>query len=671
MSFTQEQKKIWAQVKHGKWFKNKSKLELELAHKAQSPKAQIGNKYSPFVMDIIALGDKHILSSDKKPTNLTEEEIKLLKESKDKNKIHVYFADEWFTFFNLLANVVLKHRPYLVNVDMEDKDCELFHILLKMCSLEQNYTDLTIEFKLKKYNLYMNRKNHTYLPLIISIPPTPPGKSTPNYIVHIKSSIEPKIKGESLLHLFPGSKETGVDSSVLIDLLNTLPTTDKIEISKNLKGWVKTNPDHTLSVMLLKSGKIPYYSSFCICKKCKYLVSDSEIDKFLESPLLMASLRRKDDSNIILKQKPANKILDIAKNFLYIACPSPSCSEYISASSIIPKYLGVFKDVKVKEFIYKIFVNLAEKCLLSQFPELSCCVCLTDKLTFDSMFQNQECKHLPCICLECNDAKINKGLPQKGQFYVNSDYQCLACTAFEPTGNPSIDTFNKNGGVQQGYVGRFCMECVKPFQQKPETCGVEQGNTDIPEYCIDCIIRLAEYNKKIRLTVTCPNLKCNTPISRYDGCDVVECPQCNTQFCYGCEYIFVEPPTFEWNWTCSCIIDHYYYYSGPKQYNDKSHSVCEDRYIEYQSRRGISIPRLQLRLLPQEPELPVPELVIPVPEVVLPVPEAEIEHTNINIFNISVANPLLQERVNDEDDIQRQILLSMQYEDESDFINLL
>lgn len=117
-------------------------------------------------------------------------------------------------------------------------------------------------------------------------------------------------------------------------------------------------------------------------------------------------------------------------------------------------------------------------------------------------------------------------------------------------------------------MGRFCFGCIKPFQQQPETCGVEAGNTDISEYCIDCTIHLAEYNKKIRLSILCPNPMCKESIERYDGCDVIKCNKCETSFCYGCEYIFITPPNFNWDWICSCLIHHTY----PRQYNDKSQS---------------------------------------------------------------------------------------------------
>ena len=518
----------------------------------------------------------------------------------------------------------------------------------------------------------------TFKVCVVVIPETPPGKSVSNCEEHIKSKLEPTISGKNLIHLFPGEDETKIPSLFLIRLLNNLTNEDRIDISKNLHGWIINNPDRELVKILNASSptpvKIPYYKSICVCKNCKFTVSDSGIDEFLEKEQISSFRNKKNE--FLLKTKPAGELLNMAKKFLYIQCHA--CSGQIAISSIIPKYLDMSKDEKTDEsykiaekaklYLYKIIRELTQKTLDKQFPDLSCCVCLSDNLRYEDMFQDDMCKHAPCICRQCNDAKLYNGRLQRGNFYVNSNYQCLSCTRFQITGNLYIDEFNKTGGVQPGYVGRFCFECIKPFQEKPETCGVEQGNTDISEYCIDCTILLAEYNKKIRLTVICPNTSCNTPISRYDGCDVVECLNCHIQFCYGCEYIFLEPPTFEWNWTCSCLIHNY---SRPKQYNDKSQSTCEDRYIEYQEHRGIIIPPQLLVPEPVIPQLPVQEPVIPqlpVPVIAqLPVPEPVREHINININiynNIIIGNPPLQERILDEEDIQRQIQLAMDMDDD-------
>ena len=714
MSFRQgpsNQNRIWAMIKH------RNKFEDQLTK--QTVKAKLGPElssepipitiYSTFISAIRALGKNIILSSDKKPIAFTEEEKDILKLSKDNNGTVIYFVDEWFNFFTLLARIVLEEKTRIPTSDithithLSNKDSLLFNILEKMSSLNYVYDEQTIEHTLRRYKTYLGK--HTYLPHIISIPATPPGKSIPNYMEHIKDKLVVNMTGKKLIHLFPGESESKIPSSIIIHELNKLTKKDRLDISTDLKGWLKQNPGSRLSIMFnpevapgtpqIPLVKIPYYKSFCICKNCKYTVSDSGIDTYLESQNHIASFRiiNKQSTNGLLRTKPQGSLLYIAKKFLYIQCPS--CAEHIAISSIIPKYLGVFKDIKDKDYIYTIFEKLAEATLIKQYPDLSCCVCLTDTLSYEHVHQNQECKHEPCICLDCNDAKTVQGRAIKGNLYVNSNYQCMACTAFEPTGNPDIDEFNKNGGVQPGYVGRFCYECNKPFQQKPETCGVEQGNTDIPLYCIDCTIALAEYNTKIRLTVTCPNPQCNTPISRYEGCDVVQCSNenCNIQFCYGCEYIFNNAPTFEWYWECSCVIR----YVNPRQYNDKSHSTCEDKYIRYMEGRGIIIQPLQPIPGPaQLPEpaqlygpaqLPIPEITIPdldgpeipvpevaVPEVAVPEPGPEPENNDIiiNIININynyinsgvVANPPIQDIVNNEDDIQRQILLAMQFDDD-------
>ena len=168
-------------------------------------------------------------------------------------------------------------------------------------------------------------------------------------------------------------------------------------------------------------------------------------------------------------------------------------------------------------------------------------------------------------------------------------------------------------------------------------------------HCVDCTILLAEYNKRIRLEVKCPNLTCNVPIKREAGCDVINCPQCNIQFCYGCEYIFNSPPNYEWNWTCSCLINNLH----PKQYNDKEQSMCEEKYIEFQERRGIIIQPLLPPQLPEVAILPVVPILIEVPEVNVDVPPPQIEQV---------------QRVFDNEDILHQIQLALQMGD--DFSNL-
>jgi hypothetical protein len=653
--------KVWAMKKHGSWFKNQTKQIKANQEKTSRTLSsffpeidqplQLGKTYTPVETAIINLTKEFILSLDSKST---EEEIEL----QHKSGITIYYINEWRNLFNTLDTNILKK---FIREEQSDEDIILLDIIAPMCKYGLVYNMVTIRKIIKPYMDYLYKKNNLHLPKIVVILATPPGKSIRNCEEHMKSKLEPNISGKSLIQLFPGQSETKIPSYTLIKLLNEVTNLDRIEIAKNLKGWLETNPDTELAKLLKSCStpvKIPYYKSICLCKNCKFTVSDSGIDKFLEEEHVTSFRNKKNE--FLLKIKPTGDLLTIAKKFLYIQCHS--CSSQIAISSIIPKYLDMNKDEKPDEsykiaeksklYLYKIIEKLAEATLVKQFPDLTCCVCLTDKLSYENVHHNQDCKHTPCICLDCNDAKTVQGHAIRGNFYVNSNYQCLACTAFEPTGNLYIDDFNKTGGVQPGYVGRFCTECIKPFQEKPETCGVEQGNTDISLYCIDCTIHLAEYNKTIRLTVTCPNSLCNTPISRYDGCDVVECPKCNIQFCYGCEFIFVEPPTFEWNWICSCIINNY---SRPKQYNDKSQSTCEDSYFAYQEQRGIIMPSLLPEHEPSVPELPVPE-----PDHI---------NININIYNIVIENPLFQERrILDEEDIQRQILLAENMGD--DFSNL-
>ena len=96
------------------------------------------------------------------------------------------------------------------------------------------------------------------------------------------------------------------------------------------------------------------------------------------------------------------------------------------------------------EYLYKIIIKLAEVTFLNQFPKPDMCMmCLDDDLEYDNMYTNQDCKHNPCICLDCNDKKTVIGSAKKGNMYMNSNYQCLGCMQFEPTGNIYIDEFNK------------------------------------------------------------------------------------------------------------------------------------------------------------------------------------------------------------------------------------
>ena len=677
---------VWSKKEKALWLKkqekeNKAKANKPLSAFIPSIHNKAGVKtYTPVESALMKLSNEFILSLDIKAT---EEEIVLQKES----GFTIYYYNEWHNLFNSIDINILRQ---FIREDQICKDIEILDTIAQMCKYGQLYNESTIRKTIKPYMEYLYKKNNLHLPKIVVIQATPPGKSISNCEEHIKSKLEPKISGSSLIHLFPGENESGIRSLFIIRLLNNLTNNDRLEISKNLKGWLENNPNRDLTKILKTCTqvplKIPYYKSICLCKKCKFTVSDSGIDKFLEEITIdSTSFRLEKCPELILKTKPRGDILSIAKKFLYIQCYS--CFSFIAISSIIPKYLDMSKDEKTDEsykiaekaklYLYKIICELSQKTLDRQFPDLTCCVCLTENLSYDSVYQNQECNHLPCICLDCNEQKYNQGIAIKGKFYENRIYQCLSCTAFEPSGNLDIDEFNKNGGVQPGYVGRFCYECIKPFQAKPETCGVEQGNTDISEYCIDCTIKLAEYNKSIRLTVNCPNPQCNTPISRYEGCDQVACLHCNTTFCYGCEYMFINPPDYEWNWTCSCLID----YRMPKKYSDKSHSTCEDKYIDFQERRGIIIPRQAPQsiqtpepvLEPLVPE-PVLEPLVPLVPHVLGLYELELESTierlpdlepvpavsediNIDIINI-INNPIFQERILDEEDIQRQILLA-------------
>ena len=610
-----------------------------------------------YLTELRDLGKKILLSSGSRVN-----ESKILFHNLDllQNKDYpIYYKEEWYMFFTLLTNIKLK---FMHDQESDKELLTLLTIIEKLCVYVLQNEVFAIKRMIFRYNEYLKKKKYD-IPEIIIIPETPVGYSKSNCENHIESIITPRISNKKLLLCFPGTK-IPKDITKLIELLNELSNSDRFEIYQNLPEWLKNNSTSELAKVYEKE-QIHYYKSICICSNCKYMISDTEkeIGDFLESlsqDKMNASFRNKDYGGNLFKNKPIGYPFIVAKKFLYFECPS--CSKNIAISSIIPKLLDVSKDNKPDEnykiaeeaklYLYKIIIKIAESTLIKQFPDFTCCVCLTDKLVYKNMHSNEDCKHQPCICLECNSTKKIEGRPARGKFYLNSNYQCLACTAFEPTGYYLIDDFNKQGGVQPGYVGRFCYNCNKPFQEKPETCGVEQGNSDISQNCIDCTIELAEYNKKIRLTVKCPNIACNKPISRYDGCDVIQCPECNMQFCYGCEYIFTNPPNFDWAWTCSCII----YNTSPRQYEDKTQSVCETRYIEYQSRRGIIMPVPESVLPVPEPELPIPESALPRRVVsifdsdsdsdnVIDIDIININYININTnTNVGISNPQFQER---------------------------
>ena len=698
--------RMWAMQNHGSWFKLEQKKTLlqnkpktNLGEYMAQPLKTIQSKedinISPFVRELQKFGKEIILSNDDKITLPIYEKLK--SENPEYANYSIFYTNEWEQLFLLfINNILFKFDRLKLNI----KDNELYIIIQTMCRLGFVYDKRTIRNIINPYLKYINKYSNLYLPTIIFIEATPCGKSILNYIEHIESKIVSHISGKSLIYLFPGEDETKIPSRIIINLLNDLTNYDRIEIKDNLKEWFKNNPDNELTKLLTKSSSsvsitIPYYKSLCLCKNCKFTVSDSKMNEFLEGNH-DASFRnkKKDNKDVndytnIMKIKPRGEILSIAKKFLYIKCHS--CDNNISISSIITKYLDVSKDNKYddkddakhneiyklddkyKLYIYKIIKKLAEETLIKQFPELTCVVCLEENLDYLNVSYNPTCKHPPCICLECYYKKVKDGNPVKGNFYKNSNYQCLGCTLFEETGNRYIDEFNANGGVQSGYIGRFCYECIKPFQAQPETCGVEEGNTDIPLYCIDCTIYLAEYNKKIRLTVNCPNKACATEISRYEGCDIVECPKCHIQFCYGCEYIFINPPVYEWFWKCSCVIEH----ARPRQYNEKSQSLCEEKYIDFQRRRGViihpTLPELHPVLNPVlNPIIPVLHPALPVlqnimeDEDILPELEELEEPEDIlpNLVEIHsiIGEPIIHvhifERVLNEDDIQQQILLA-------------
>jgi len=640
-----------------------------------------------------------ILSSDTKDSS--GEESKLQKQS----CITILYKGKWNTLMICLNDILMqfprdKQKP---------EDVQLLDIIADMCKYGIKYEESIMQSILEPYKKYLHEHAHLQLPRIVVIQATPPGKSIRNCVEYINSKLYPHISGKDLITLFPGQMQTKIKSTIIITLLNVLENKDRYAISQNLKGWLETNPDSEIFKLLAKSGykpcHIPYYKSICLCSSCKFTVSDFEIDIWLGSEH-KTSFRNKSKT-YLLKDKPIKgTLLNIAKQYLYIEC---ECSNHIPISSIIPKYLDMSKDdkdderykisPKAKTHLYEIIENLTKSTLLKQYPkELDCYACCNTK-EYKFMHTNKYCLHLPCICIDCKSQLFINGIAKIGSFYVNSNYQCVQCLKFEDTGNKHIDNFNKSGGVQPGYIGRFCYECIKPFQAKPTTCSVEQSTNDIPLYCIECTINLAKYNEKIRLTVNCPNKACNNPISRYEGCDVVECPKCTTQFCYGCEYIFINPPNFDWAWTCSCIIDSLHNF--PQQYTDKSNSFCEDNYIDYQKRRGITIlriqrddsdgdempeleqPRLAQPILydsdgDEMPELEQPRLTQPIlydsdgdeiPGLVPPFfndsderPElSPPRQDNDSIENNDISNP---HNIIDEEDIHRQIALAMELEED-------
>jgi hypothetical protein len=574
---------------------------------------------------LMILGREFVLSFDINPT---DEEIEL----QIKTNIIVFYYNDWRKFFNYLDINILKN---FVRQEQNSDDIILLDIIAKMCTYNFVYNKNTIGTIICKYNKYLRNKSH--LPKIIIIEGTQalPGISIPNCVNHLKSKLQKQnIKSNKLLHLFRGI-DSGISSETLCNIIDNFTCDDRLQISINLKGWIKQNPGKLPKALEI----VPKYPSICVCSNCNFMISDSRIEEFIEGEHI-SSFRMKDNPEIIFTKKPNVKnLLYLAQNFLYIQCTS--CTKQIHISNLITKYTQAinkvieFEKIKLKTNLYKICVKLVELTLLKQFPEGECILC-AEILPYDKLHKLDSCKHDPCICLKCNDIKLENGKPVRGNIIRNSNSQCLSCTAFEPTYYNILNEFNSEGGVLPGYVGRFCYECCSPFQQKPETCGVEVS--DISLHCVECTISLAEYNKKIRLVVICPNEQCKNPTSRYYGCDVVTCLKCNIQFCYGCEYIFTNPPDFEWGWECTCLN----MYSNPKQYNDKSQSQCEDKYINYQYGRGVIIERQEV-----------------------PIPEQEVEPEPIQAPNPGLIpmEEIVQDQ-NHEEDILLQISLALQFDDD-------
>jgi hypothetical protein len=235
---------------------------------------------------------------------------------------------------------------------------------------------------------------------------------------------------------------------------------------------------------------------------------------------------------------------------------------------------------------------------------------------------------------------------EKDNFWSKFWSKCIQQGFPHPNVMNGIIEFMKNGGIKDKHNGRFCNRCCIPFQE-PTSCDAEDSRASLT--CPKCTIWLAERNHRIRLFIYCPNSECGIMLQREDGCDVIKCTGCYTQFCFGCSVIFPKPPSYEWNWRCSCLIED----TSPREYSDNPSRCLEFYYKRYPN------------TVPQQPDQ---ETVAPVESVASVASVASVEPVQLPVQQLIQPSPMPEQHIQvlviNQADIDEQIRLAEAFEDD-------
>jgi len=562
---------------------------------------------------------------------------------------YVFFKDECDSFFKRILGLCASFVGVTKEGTEEKKLCCILMSMcteFTKCyrmNIQVMYYINVLKSVTSTYRKYAG--NHHGLPNIVFLDVSPPGNPIRNVEAYLTNKVIPNVR--DLLLLLPGTEQLGMKPSTVLEKLERLPLSIKLGLVKNPQQCVADNPYTFLSMFGIKSPSgMPQHPSFLVCSCCSTTVSDTYLRSFLEAletgkwQLQLRTPLSKEEK-LIMRQKGATDftppiakdkqpfcnvslqkdIMRIVRENLFVVCAG--CKKPISMETLITKFYQVFVD---KKFIDTLCDKLVKRAIETQFPDIECNICL-EVIPYEKTHYNQVCSHLPCICIECQKIKLLNSIPEKGKIFINSDYRCLVCQkpdlAFgsiidyvifqsqsqsqsmiqsvipnfwsnfwskciqqgfpHPNVMNGIIEFMKNGGIKDKHNGRFCNRCCIPFQE-PTSCDAEESRASL--FCPKCTIWLAERNHRIRLFIQCPNSECGIMFHREDGCDVIKCTGCNTQFCFGCSVIFPKPPSYEWGWTCSCLIKN----TKPKEYSDNP-SRCLEYYY-----------KLYPNTVPQQPE---------------------------------------------------------------------
>jgi hypothetical protein len=125
---------------------------------------------------------------------------------------------------------------------------------------------------------------------------------------------------------------------------------------------------------------------------------------------------------------------------------------------------------------------------------------------------------------------------RKQLLVTNNAIDCIFCT--DHTGHKGVAIIhNSKSSLFSKIIKKNIMTCLTCERKFCRSCNIAL-NSNSPHKNLSCIdfaiSKVSDPSEKLILqsTMKCP--QCMTPIHKHDGCQHMQCTQCQTHFCYTC-----------------------------------------------------------------------------------------------------------------------------------------